>query len=225
MLACGATRAAVFWAKKRSRLRPNESGVDRALRRYRGAFPSCFSGAVAIQPFCQTPGMDPQFGNGNRLPEAGLQHGSDIEKIFCRTAPAVDHLVIIIHFKSNPGRILLQVSFVPQLNHQRYGHLADIAIRPSAIDHPAYVQFAEMTGMAFPYLDRYIAAIHHTTLDVTGYRFHLARFEHAAQAQMRGMGRADGDEYPNKRQREKEIFSALPEGTAAIFAAYKGEEG
>ena len=79
--------------------------------------------------------------------------------------------------------------------------------------------------MAFPYLDRYITAIHHATLDVTGYRFHLARFEHAAQAQMSGMVRADGDEYPSKRQREKEIFSALPAGTASIFAAYRGGEG
>jgi hypothetical protein len=57
--------------------------------------------------------MDPQFGNGDRLPEAGLQHGSDIEKVFCRTALAVDHLIIVIYFESNPGRVLLQISFLP----------------------------------------------------------------------------------------------------------------
>ena len=98
MLACGATRAAVFWAKKRSRLRPNESG----LIGYCVAIAERFLvfRAVAGQPFCQTPGMDPQFGNGDRLPEAGLQHGSDIEKVFCRTALAVDHLVIVIYFES-----------------------------------------------------------------------------------------------------------------------------
>ena len=66
--------------------------------------------------------------------------------------------------------------------------------------------------MPFPYLDRYIAAIHLTTLDVAGYRFHLARFEHAAQAQMSGWREPMAMNIPISDSARKKSSSALPEG-------------
>lgn len=140
------------------------------------------SGAAILEKFCQMPGMPAQFRNRNSFPPTSLQHWSYIKKIFCWNAPPIDYPVSIIHFESDPGRVLFQVAFLPQLDYQRYCYLVDIAVGARAVDHAANLQFPEMIGMPFPYPDRYVALIHLTPQDVSGYRLRLAGFEQMAQA-------------------------------------------